>query len=139
VAQDRRQSLRTALERSGRPSVGGTIFTSRKPLSRIADKARAAELSGAIAVDMESAAIALEAAARGVPYVCMRTILDHAGEDIAGAELADENGRVRPLAALRMIFRNPSVVTGGIRLLRDLRVATRAMGEAVAVALTAPH
>jgi adenosylhomocysteine nucleosidase len=138
VTHDRREALRTALERSGKTSIGGAIFTSRKPLSRIADKIRAAELSGAVAVDMESAAIALEAAAHGIPYVCLRTILDLASEDLMGAELAGEDGRVRPLTALRTIIRNPSVVTGGIRLLRNLRIATKAMGEAVATALTGP-
>jgi adenosylhomocysteine nucleosidase len=136
VTHERRESLRLGLERSGKAAVGGTMFSSRKPLSTIADKMRAAELCGAVAVDMESAAIALEAAARGIPYVCLRTILDRSSENIVGAELAGENGNVRPLAALGAIARNPSMVVGGIRLLRNLRFATRAMGEAVAAALS---
>jgi adenosylhomocysteine nucleosidase len=136
VTRERRVALLGALRNAGKAVADGVILTSRKPLSRIADKRRAAELCGAVAVDMESAAIALAASARGVPYVCLRTILDLAGEDLIGAELADENGRVRLLAAIGAVTRNPSVLVAGVRLLRNLRIATDAMGEAVAAALS---
>ena len=52
-----------------------------------------------------------------------------------GAGLADENGRVRPFAAARAIVTNPAIIAGGIRLLRNLSVATKAMAEAVAEAI----
>jgi adenosylhomocysteine nucleosidase len=135
VAREQREAMDVALTNTGKSARAGAIFTSKKPLTTIDAKRRAAELSGAVAVDMESAAIALEAATRGVPYVCLRTILDTANEDVMGAELADENGRVRPFAAARAIVTNPAILTSGIRLLRNLRVATKAMGEAVAAAI----
>jgi adenosylhomocysteine nucleosidase len=135
VAREQREAMQVALASAGKTALGGTIFTSKKPLTTVAAKTRAAELSGAVAVDMESAAIALVAATRGIPYVCLRTILDVANENVMGAELANEDGRVRPLAAMRAIVTNPAILTGGIRLLRNLRVATKAMGEAVAAAI----
>ena len=135
VARAQREAMQAALASAGKTALGGTIFTSKTPLTTVAAKTRAAELSGAVAVDMESAAIALVAAAQGIPYVCLRTILDVASETVMGAELADEDGRVRPLAAMRAIVTNPAIVTGGIRLLRNLRVATKTMGEAVAAAI----
>jgi purine-nucleoside phosphorylase len=138
VARDQREAMQAAFERTGKIASVGAIFTSKKPLTTVAAKSRAAELSGAVAVDMESAAIALEAATRGIPYVCLRTILDLASENVMGAELADEDGRVRPFAAVRAIVTNPAILTGGVRLLRNLRLATKAMGEAVAAAIGDP-
>ncbi|HEX4210193.1 MAG TPA: hypothetical protein VHY56_07370 [Candidatus Binataceae bacterium] len=135
VAREPREALRSALASAGKIPSAGAIFTSKKPLTTVAAKSRAAELSGAVAVDMESAAIALEAATRGVPYVCLRAILDLANEAVMGAELADEDGHVRPLAAALAIVRRPAILSGGIRLLRNLRVATNAMGEAVSAAI----
>ncbi|MBV8774001.1 MAG: hypothetical protein JO166_16975, partial [Deltaproteobacteria bacterium] len=59
----------------------GPMMTSRLPLLTRADKQRAfAQSGGAISVDMESATIAMEAERRGLPFACMRTILDRAGE-----------------------------------------------------------
>lgn len=138
VGHKQRDVIAAALASAGKSASTGAIFTSRKPLTTVAAKSRAAELSGAVAVDMESAAIALEAATRGVPYVCLRSILDLASEDVMGAELADEDGRVRPLAAARAIVTNPAILTSGIRLMRNLRVATKAMGEAVEAAIREP-
>jgi nucleoside phosphorylase len=138
VAREQREAMDAALANTGKSARAGAIFTSTKPLTTVAAKSRAAELSGAVAVDMESAAIALEAATRGIPYVCLRTILDTANEDVMGAELADENGRVRLFAAARAMVRNPAILTSGLRLLRNLRVATKAMGEAVAAAIGEP-
>jgi hypothetical protein len=82
---------------------------------------------------MESAVIALEAQRRGIPFVCIRTILDTAGEDVVGAALADENGRVRPLAAAKAVISNPGLVAGAARLLRNLRLATNALAETLEI------
>jgi len=136
VARVPRDAMKAALEHGQRSFATGAILSSKNPLVTVAAKNRAAELTGAVAVDMESAAIAYEAAVRGIPFVCLRTILDTAFEDVPGASLADENGRVRPFAAARAIVTNPAIIAGGIRLLRNLRVATNAMGEAVAAAIS---
>jgi len=138
VTQARREAIASALTIAGKVAFAGTIFTSGKPLATAAAKSRAAKLSGAVAVDMESAAIALEATIRGVQHACLRAILDRASEDVAGAELADENGRVRALVAARAIMGDPAILKSGIRLMRNLRVATNAMGEAVAAAIGKP-
>jgi len=105
-------------------SAGG-LLTSRRAIATVADKRLAAAQSGAVAVDMESAVIAEEAHRRSLPFVCLRTILDAAGDELAGAALADENGRVRPLAAARTMVTNPSMLIGAARLMRNLRSSTR--------------
>jgi nucleoside phosphorylase len=115
----------------------GPLLTSRRAIAKADDKRRAHEALGAIAVDMESAVIALEAERRGIPFVCLRTIMDTATESIDGARLADENGRVKPLAAAAALISQPSLVLASMRLTRNLRAATRSMAQAVGAALNA--
>jgi len=120
-----------ALEASGISHAAGLTITSRRPIMTAADKRRAyLQSGGAISVDMESAAIALEAERRGLPFVCMRTILDIAGEDVAGARLVDQNGRVRPLAAAKALITDPRTIIGVAHLLRNLRLATHSLASA---------
>jgi adenosylhomocysteine nucleosidase len=118
-----------ALDAAGIGFASGPLLTVQRPLSTAADKRLAAEQSGAIAVDMESAAIALEVSAHGLPFVCMRTILDTAEQDVAGAALADEEGHVRPLPALRALLTNPAMVVGVYRLVRALRLSTHSLAQ----------
>jgi adenosylhomocysteine nucleosidase len=125
------------LDTAGINHSRGGILTVKYPLATEAEKRRAGQSTGAIAVDMETAVIALEAAARGVPFVAMRTIMDTVEHDLAGAGLADENGKVRPLKAAVTLARNPAMVAGVVRLVRNLRRASDAM--AVAVDAVARH
>lgn len=125
-----------ALTASGIEYAAGPILTSRRAIAKVADKRLAAAQSGAVAVDMESAVIALEAHARGLPFVCMRTILDPASQELAGAMLVDEHGRVRPLAAARALVTNPSMVAGVVRLVRNLRMATDRLAAATEAVLS---
>ena len=125
-----------ALEASGISHAVGPTITSRRPIMTAADKRRAyLQSGGAISVDMESAAIALEAERRGLPFVCMRTILDTAGEDVVGARLVDQNGRVRALAAAKALITDPRTIIGVAHLLRNLRLATRSLASALEAVL----
>jgi adenosylhomocysteine nucleosidase len=130
--------LTTALVASRMSYAIGPMMTSRLPLLTRADKQRAfAQSGGAISVDMESAAIALEAERRGLPFVCMRTILDRAGEDVVGARILDQNGRIRPLMAAKELVTQPRTIIGVAHLVRNLRVATRSLASAIEAVL--PH
>lgn len=126
----------TGLETSGISHAAGLTMTSRRPIATTADKQRAyLQSGGAISVDMESAAIALEAERRGLPLVCMRTILDTAGEEVVGARLIDQNGRVRPLAAAQALITNPRMIIGVARLLKNLRLATNSLASTLETVL----
>ena len=131
IAPDWLAAVSTALTAAALPFTVGAILTVKFPLTTESDKRRAGHESGAVAVDMESAVIALEATARGVPCVCLRTIMDTVEHELAGAGLADEEGNVRMLAAAAALIRNPRMVGGVIRLVRNLRQATNAMAIAV--------
>jgi adenosylhomocysteine nucleosidase len=115
----------------------GPFLTSRRVIAKVADKKQAYEALGAIAVDMESAAVALEAAKRELPFVCIRTIMDTAVDEIEGAYLADENGRVKHLAVAAALMTKPRLVISSMKLMRNLRTATRSMSDAVAAVLGA--
>jgi hypothetical protein len=77
----------------------------------------------------------LEANNRRLPFVCMRTILDTAGQDLTGAALADENGHVRLLAAAKTLIKNPAMVVEVARLVRNLRLAADSMTVALEAVL----
>ena len=124
------------LEASGISHAVGPTMTSRRPITTTADKQRAyLQSGGAISVDMESAAIALEAERRGLPFACMRTILDTAAEEVIGARLIDQNGRVRPMAAAKALITNPWMIIGVARLLKNLRLATNSLASALEAVL----
>ncbi len=109
----------------------GAMLTSREAIVTAADKRRVFETLGALSVDMESAVIAHEASLRGIPFVCLRAILDNAEQDLEAAMLADDNGRVRPLNLASAFMRNPRLIGTSLRLMRDLKIATAAMTRAI--------
>jgi nucleoside phosphorylase len=109
----------------------GAILTSHRVLATGAEKRRAKQSTGAIAVDMETAAIAAEAAARGIPFVAIRAVLDEVDDEIVGAAMADEVGNVRPLAATSYLIRNPATMLKLPRMIRNLSRATTAIADAL--------
>jgi adenosylhomocysteine nucleosidase len=126
-------AIEKALTSAGIPCSIGGILTVSRALSKRADKVAAGNGSGAIAVDMESAAIASEARQRGIRFACARAILDTVEHELAGAELADEEGRIRAGAAAVALLRNPRIAISGIRLMRNLRYSTAVLARALEV------
>jgi adenosylhomocysteine nucleosidase len=123
------ETFSVALESAAIAFTAGALLTSHRAIPSVMDKRLAAEQSGAIAVDMESAVIAAEVHRRGQPFVCLRTILDEVDHELVGATLADENGRVRPLSAAKAIITNPAILVGATRLMRNLRTSTRILAS----------
>ena len=109
----------------------GAILTSHRVLATGAEKRRAKEITGAIAVDMETGAIAAEAAARGLPFIAIRAVLDEVDDEVVGAEMADEDGNVRPLAATSYLIRNPATMLKLPKMIRNLSRATAAIADAL--------
>ncbi|MGH7926100.1 MAG: hypothetical protein ACREQH_16075 [Candidatus Binatus sp.] len=109
----------------------GAILTSHRMLATGAEKRSAKESTGAIAVDMETAAIAAETAARGLPFVAIRAVLDEIDEEVVGAAMADEDGNVRPLAATSYLLRNPGTMLKLPGMMRNLSRATVAIADAL--------
>jgi len=109
----------------------GAILTTQRVLATGTDKRAAKERTGAIAVDMESAALAAEAHARGLKFAVVRAVMDSVDEEVVGARMADQNGDVRPLQAAGFLIRNPGVVIGLPRMMLNLGRATRSLAMAL--------
>lgn len=80
-----------------RPLIEGAIFSSPEVVTTRAAKAALAARTGAVAVDMESAAIAGAAADAGVPFVAVRVIADGPEDALPEnvAALVTGDGRTR--------------------------------------------
>jgi adenosylhomocysteine nucleosidase len=83
----------------------GDLLSVPAALESPAEKRAAAAATGAVAVDMESAAIAAVAERARVPFVALRVVVDGADDALPrGAEQwIDGHGRTRPTAALRAV------------------------------------
>lgn len=92
------------------------------------------EASGAGAVDMESLAVAEAASAAGLPFLAIRTIADPAGRAPPQAALSAvaPDGRIRTIAALASLVRNPSALPLYLSLARDSRTALNALRRVAA-------
>jgi adenosylhomocysteine nucleosidase len=123
--------FKAALEARRLTFATGTILTAAQILNAGAAKHDARVRTGALAVDMESAAVAVEARRRGLRFACIRAVLDTVHEEIVGAELAGPDGEVRPLAVAGFVLRNPAAIIGLARMMRSLNRATAALAAAL--------
>jgi len=108
----------------------GAILTTDRVLTT-GEKRGAKESTDAIVVDMESSAIAVEAAARSLPFVVLRAVLDEVDDEVVGAEMVDDEGNVNPLGATAFLVRNPATVLKLPRMIRNLSRATTAIADAL--------
>jgi adenosylhomocysteine nucleosidase len=92
----------------------GPLVESRSVLGRPADKSALSRASGAVAVDMESAAVAEVARTAGVPFLVVRAVLDPAKRTIP---------RVRGLPLLQALLWRPRTLIDLWQLRADLRAA----------------
>jgi adenosylhomocysteine nucleosidase len=90
-----RERLRAAL-RGHVPVVGGTLLSSDVAVAAVAVKASLFRDTGAVAVDMESAAVAAVADEHGLPFIALRVILDTARDSLPDSVLRDFAPAARP-------------------------------------------
>lgn len=120
----------TAAVASCRPVTSGVLLTSPHPIAGVAAKAQARHETGAVAVDMESSAVAEVAAASHVPFMAVRVIVDTAQDAIPSSVTvaAGESGQVRIARLLLGLARSPGDIVALIRLARRYRAAIRSLG-----------
>src|SRR5262245_58007068 len=117
----------------------GAIASSPGVLASTAQKTAAAG-SGALLVDMESWALAAEAARRDVPFVAVRVGIDAATDDLpilAGA-IDPQTGELDVGAVVRALLPRPWSWPAVLRVGRKQWEAERRLGEAVAALLRGP-
>ena len=120
------------LRQAGISALEGPVLTVDEPLLTPQAKRRAHHGAGALVVDMEGRWIADAAAARNVPLVGIRAVLDEAGfplPSFVAAIIADQ-GRREWAHAVRAAC-SPSAVRSFLPLALKSREAGRALREAV--------
>ncbi len=112
----------------------GPILGSDDAVLKPARKAKLFREHGAIAVDMESHAVAAVAKASGVPFIAVRAIGDPASRAIPRAALAGlaPDGRTRALPVLAALLKRPKDIAGLFRIARDTNAALAALKQAAA-------
>ena len=107
--------FRAAAMAAGLPHHLGVVLTIDHVAQSAAEKRRLRQ-AGAIAVDMEAAAVAERSAALGLPFYCIKAVTDLAGEDMAN----DLNAALRPdghfdtMKNLRFYFGSPAGPAAGV-------------------------
>lgn len=120
---------RAAFTAEGVPATGGRIITTRQAVLTAAHKAALFRQTRALAVDMESAAVARAALEKNIPFFGLRAICDPAAETVPRELYAclDPNGNVRLTTVLRHLARRPSLALDLSRLRRHFIAAGSAL------------
>ncbi len=134
------ESALTVIRRSGERYQHGPIMTVDQIVLPAAEKRGLAAESGAIAVDMESAAIASAASAHAVPFLAIRGILDPVEEDleIAFDQFLDERGEPRPLPLIRYLVTHPKALARLVGLASRTKTACARLGDLLRNVSTLP-
>ena len=111
--------------------ISGPIVSIDHVAQTVAEKRRLRK-TGAIAVEMESAAVLERAQTWNVPFYCVRAVSDRASEgfalDLNAAR--DEVGRFRVSSVLAQAIRRPGAGLPELfRLYRNSEAASKALGE----------
>lgn len=117
-----------AAEQAGLPVRAGSFVTTPCILWRAKDKQAMADRTGAIGLDMESAALAEAAAERHVPFAIIRSVSDLVDENLP----VDFNLFLTPsgwLKGLAACAAAPSCVGGFLRLRDQMRMASDRMSR----------
>jgi adenosylhomocysteine nucleosidase len=122
---------------AGLPVHGGSLLDAGEVIASVQEKRRLHAASGALAVDMESAALVQEAGRQGLPALVVRVVIDRADLAIPDCVLrgSDAYGRTRPLRLLGALLGRPRQLAPLLRLARGYRHAAltlRMLGQDLA-------
>lgn len=114
----------------------GSLIQSPTVLRNPEEKLALFNQYGAIAVDMESAAVAQVALRAGVPFMAIRAVSDPAYMTIPPSAMTaiDECGRFRPLRLLQRLVRHPRELFPLVRLARTFPAAQTTLATVVILA-----
>lgn len=127
-----REAVRAALGDLGLAVRVGRVAGRDNPALTPADKASLARDSAALAVDMESHAVARVAQAAGLPLLVLRAVGDPADRAVPGFAMAGlaPDGRTRAAPVLRGLLRRPGALPALLALARDTQRGLRALRRA---------
>ena len=114
--------VQSVAEEVGLAARIGSMVSVAEVVFRAEDKQTLGRITGAAGLDMESAALAMVAHERAVPFMVVRTVSDLVGEDLP----LDFNLFLRPhgwLSGVKELMKHPSSLIGLNRLRRQSRLA----------------
>jgi adenosylhomocysteine nucleosidase len=127
TSTDWREQLGAAIAKQ-RPVAAGTLLSSAAAIGTVADKAAAFRETGAVAVDLESLAVAEVSAAHNLPFIAVRVIVDTAADVLPRAVMAaSRGGQVNFRRLIGGLAVAPLDLIALIRLARAYRAATRSL------------
>jgi adenosylhomocysteine nucleosidase len=114
------------------PLRRGTILSSAHLIGDPQEKRRLGQTQGAIAVDMESGALARICCKHGMPFGCLRTISDDVNTALS-PQLVDllAAGQVSLRRVFIALLRRPLLLKEFMRLSRDTRAAADRLGKVI--------
>ena len=115
-------TMRAVVARLGLTVRVGSVVSLSSVVCRASEKRAIGRLTGAVALDMESAALGMVAKEHGGPFMVFRTVSDLAGEDLP----VDFNLFLKPSGWVRgfvALMSHPSSLIGLNRLRRQSRLA----------------
>jgi nucleoside phosphorylase len=126
-----RERYHRASVAAGLASHGGRIFTSEVMLLDPRSKGDAAASSGALAVDMEAAALADYCLTKGFEFCAARVILDAADAHLAPElpTLAKPDGTLSTPELVRALLRRPGLLRELLALRSAMQICRRALGR----------
>ena len=128
TAREWRASLARAIA-AEHPVSTGALLSCAAPLGSPADKAIAFQTTGALAVDMESDAVAQVAARHRLPFLAVRAVVDTADDALPPAltAAAVAAGTMRGRQVIGALWQAPGEVAALMRLAWRYRVARRTL------------
>jgi adenosylhomocysteine nucleosidase len=133
-----RERIAAAVSAS-RAVTEGNLLTSALAIESLAAKAAAYKTSGAVAVDMESAAVAEVAQAAQLPFIAVRVIVDTAADVLPRAVVAASRaGKVQMVRLIAGLLLAPGQIKPLIRLSQRYRTAIRSLRVIAEAGVLAP-
>lgn len=122
----------SALLAKGIPARQGSILSVGNRVPSAREKGILFGKTRALALDMESAAVARAAADARIPFLALRAIIDPVDRDVDPdlSAALDEEGRIRVLPLGRSLCRRPALLPGLLSMSRDFVVALLALRRA---------
>lgn len=128
AAHARKHAERMGLHCSGRP-----LITVARSLNSPESKRRCHEQTGAVGVDMETAAVARVAGELGVPHLAIRVVLDSADDQLPERPVSDGQGRIKATRVVRAMLRPRSFLSQAAMAVRLRSISETLAGLVMAV------
>jgi nucleoside phosphorylase len=121
-------------------AAGGRLLTSKRAIGSAAEKRAAFLQSGAVAVDMESYAIAAVAEAHRLPFIALRVVVDAADDEVPAilVNVAGPGGRLAVGRLVMRLLASPRSLKPLRRLAQRYRIARRSLRAAARAGAPGP-